>query len=189
MSWIELIAASLGILSVFLMTQEKPLAWPIGFIMVVMYVWIFYDSKLYSEMLLQVIYAVLQLYGWQQWLTGGAQKQGKAVSSLSLSGISQGLACGSLISLALGLVMSQFTNANLPWLDAALTGFSLVAQYWMAHKRVQCWLLWTVLDVIYIGMFSFAGLYLTAVLYAVFTGLAVFGWYQWRAHSVQSACK
>ena len=178
--WIELIAASLGALSVYLMTQQKPAAWPIGLAMVVLYIWIFYDARLYSEMLLQIIYVVLQIYGWRQWLHGGAQQQGRVVSSLTPIGVRQGLIIGARITLALGSSMSQDTDANLPWLDAALTGFSLVAQYWMAQKRLQCWLLWIVLDIIYVGMFISAQLYLTAVLYMVFTALAVYGWLQWR---------
>ena len=178
--WIELIAASLGALSVYLMTQQKPAAWPTGVLMVLLYIWIFYDARLYSEMLLQVIYVGLQLYGWWQWLRGGSQRQGRTVSSLSALGISQGLLAGATISLLLGVGMSHYTDANLPWLDAALPGFSLTAKYWMAHKRVQCWLLWIVLDVIYVGMFISAELYLTAILYMFFTALAVYGWLQWR---------
>ncbi len=71
---------------------------------------------------------------------------------------------------------------SMTWIEliAALTGFSLVAQYWMAQKRLQCWLLWIVLDTIYVGMFITAQLYLTAVLYMVFTALAVYGWLEWR---------
>ena len=91
MTWIELIAASLGALSVYLMTQQKPAAWPIGLLMVLLYIWIFYDARLYSEMLLQIIYVVLQIYGWWQWLRGGEQHQGRAVSRLNSLGISQGL--------------------------------------------------------------------------------------------------
>lgn len=180
MTWIELVAVCLGALSVYLMTQQKPAAWPIGLVMVLLYIWIFYDARLYSEMLLQIIYVVLQIYGWWQWLRGGDEQQGRAVSSLSITGISQGLLVGTSITLALGFVMSHYTSANLPWLDAALTGFSLVAQYWMAQKRLQCWLLWIVLDIIYVGMFITAELYLTAVLYMLFTALAVYGWLQWR---------
>ncbi len=186
MTWIELIAASLGALSVYLMTQQKPAAWPIGLLMVLLYIWIFYDARLYSEMLLQIIYVVLQIYGWWQWLRGGEQQQGRAVSSLNSLGISQGLLVGASITLALGFAMSQYTDANLPWLDAALTGFSLVAQYWMAQKRLQCWLLWIVLDSIYVGMFITAELYLTAILYVVFTALAVYGWLEWRASEAQT---
>ena len=178
--WVELIAASIGALSVYWMTQQKPAAWPTGLVMVLMYIWIFYDARLYSEMLLQMVYVVMQGYGWWQWLRGGKQQQGLVVSSLGTPGIGQGLLIGTCITLALGLTMSQYTDANLPWLDASLTGFSLVAQYWMAKKRLQCWLLWMVLDVIYVGMFVTAGLYLTAVLYLFFTALAVHGWREWR---------
>ena len=123
----------------------------------------------------------------QQWLRGGAKHQGRAVSSLSMAGVSQGLMIGASITLALGFAMSQYTNANLPWLDAALTGFSLVAQYWMAQKRLQCWLLWIVLDIIYVGMFISAELYLTAALYMVFTALAMYGWLEWRHNLRQIA--
>ncbi len=187
MTWIELIAASLGALSVYLMTQQKPAAWPIGLLMALLYIWIFYDARLYSEMLLQVIYVVLQVYGWWQWLRGGSKQQGRAVSSLNAIGISKSLVIGTSITLALGFAMSQYTNANLPWLDAALTGFSLVAQYWMAQKRLQCWLLWIVLDVIYVGMFVTAELYLTAILYVAFTALAIYGWREWRTSMEQTA--
>ena len=93
---------------------------------------------------------------------------------------------GASITLALGFAMSQYTDANLPWLDAALTGFSLVAQYWMAQKRLQCWLLWIVLDIIYVGMFITAELYLTAILYVAFTALAVYGWLEWRTSEAQT---
>ena len=185
--WIELVAASLGALSVYWMTQQKPAAWPTGLLMVLMYIWIFYDARLYSEMLLQMIYVGMQIYGWWQWLRGGRQQPGRVVSSLGTLGIRQGLLIGLCITLALGLTMSRYTDANLPWLDAALTGFSLIAQYWMAKKRLQCWLLWVVLDVIYVGMFITAGLYLTAVLYMFFTALAVYGWLEWRLNLRLSA--
>ncbi|MCY1449941.1 nicotinamide mononucleotide transporter PnuC [compost metagenome] len=91
-----------------------------------------------------------------------------------------GLGLGLLGSLALGAAMASWTDAAQPWLDAALTGFSLVAQLWMAQKRVQCWPLWIVLDVIFVGLFLYKALYLTAALYALFTLIAVQGWREWR---------
>ena len=73
MSVIELIAASLGVLAVWLTIRQNLWCWPIGLVMVLIYSWIFYDVKLYSDMLLQGIYAVLQLYGWWQWTRGGSR--------------------------------------------------------------------------------------------------------------------
>jgi nicotinamide mononucleotide transporter len=76
--------------------------------------------------------------------------------------------------------MSSFTDATQPWLDAALTGFSLVAQVWMAQKRVQCWPLWIAIDFIFVGLFVYEALYVTAGLYAMFLLLAIQGWREWH---------
>ena len=180
MFWIEAVAAILGVISVCMMTRQQPLAWPIGLAMVLLYIGVFYDARLYSEMLLQSVYALLPGYGWGRWLYGGRDKgQQLAVTALPAARVLRDLAVGLLITLILGGVMSQWTNANMPWLDAALTGFSLVGQYWMANKRIQCWPLWLVLDVVYVGMFVALGLHMTALLYLVFAGLAAYGWWQW----------
>ena len=181
MSGLELFAAALGVIAVWLTVKQNPWCWPIGLVMVVLYIWVFLEVKLYSDMLLQVIYAGLQVYGWWQWTRGGAQHQGRTVSHLPLPASLKGLSLGALGSLLLGAAMAHWTDAAQPWLDAALTGFSLVAQMWMAQKRVQCWPLWIAVDVIFVGLFLYKGLYLTAGLYALFTVIAVQGWREWRA--------
>ncbi|MCE1117943.1 MULTISPECIES: nicotinamide riboside transporter PnuC [Pseudomonas] len=180
MSGLELFAAALGVIAVWLTVRQNPWCWPIGLVMVVLYSWIFYEVKLYSDMLLQLVYAVLQLYGWWQWTRPERVEAARHVSSLTLAPLLKGLAVGLLASVLLGAGMANFTDAAQPWLDAALTGFSLVAQVWMAQKRLQCWALWVVLDVIFVGLFLYKGLYLTAALYALFTLIAVRGWLEWR---------
>ena len=129
MSLIELIAASLGVLAVWLTIRQNLWCWPIGLVMVLIYSWIFYDVKLYSDMLLQGIYAVLQLYGWWQWTRGGAQHSGRQISRLNLNNWCMSLALGVAGSLVLGYGMATYTDAAAPWLDASLTAFSLVARY------------------------------------------------------------
>jgi nicotinamide mononucleotide transporter len=181
MSEVELFAAVLGVIAVWLTVKQNPWCWPVGLVMVVIYIWIFFDVKLYSDMLLQILYAGLQVYGWLQWTRHGSDRPPRAVTALHSSSVLSGLAAGALVSLSLGAAMAHFTDAAQPWLDAALTGFSLVAQVWMAQKRVQCWPLWIVLDVIFVGLFIYKALFLTAALYALFTLLAVRGWREWRS--------
>lgn len=180
MSGLELFAAVLGVIAVWLTVKQNPWCWPIGLVMVLLYSWIFFEVKLYSDMLLQLVYALLQLYGWWQWTRPERVEDARQVSHLRATSMLAGLAAGLLASLALGAAMATWTDAAQPWLDAALTGFSLVAQVWMAQKRVQCWPLWAVLDVIFVGLFIYKGLYLTAALYALFTLIALRGWQQWR---------
>jgi len=181
MSGLELFAAALGVIAVWLTVKQNPWCWPIGLVMVLLYSWIFFTVKLYSDMLLQVIYAGLQLYGWWQWTRPGQTLQGRAVSRLGGRAVAISLAIGAFGSLLLGAAMAHWTDAAQPWLDAALTGFSLVAQVWMAQKRVQCWALWIALDVIFVGLFVYKELYLTAALYGLFAIIAVQGWREWRA--------
>lgn len=133
--WIENLAAALGVLSVWLMARQKPIAWPIGFFMVVLYAIVFFEAKLYSETLLQIIYAGLQAYGWWCWLRG-AKAQALPVTILAMPCVLRDLAVGALITLALGSFMHLHTDAQMPWLDATLTGLSLVANTgWPINAR------------------------------------------------------
>ncbi|WP_375738122.1 nicotinamide riboside transporter PnuC [Pseudomonas boanensis] len=187
MSPLELSAAALGVLAVWLTTRQNPWCWPIGLVMVLMYSWIFFEVKLYSDMLLQLVYAALQLYGWRQWTRSSAGQGGRQVSRLTSAQLGIGMLAGTAGSMALGYAMANWTDAAAPWMDAGLTAFSLVAQWWMAQKRVECWLLWIALDVLFVVLFLDKGLYLTAALYALFTLLAVQGWNAWRRDPVLAA--
>src|SRR3546814_11340710 len=88
-------------------------------------------------MLLQLVYAVLQLYGWYQWTRAGQHHEGRQITRLGAPSVLRGLVVGAAGSLMLGAAMAHWTDAAQPWLDAALTGFSIVAQWWMAQNRVQ----------------------------------------------------
>ena len=180
MSGLELIAAVLGVTAVWLTVKQNAWCWPIGLVMVLVYSWVFFEVKLYSDMLLQVIYAGLQLYGWWQWTRAGQNHRGRDVSRLGTQSLASGLALGAIGSLLLGAAMAHWTDAAQPWLDAALTAFSLVAQLWMAQKRLQCWPLWVVVDIIYVGQYLHQQLYFTAGFFAVLTLIAVRGWLEWR---------
>lgn len=180
MSGLELIAAALGVIAVWLTVKQNPWCWPIGLVMALLYSWVLYDVKLYSNMLLQVFYVGLQLYGWWQWTRPDDTRSARQITRLPLQPLLLSLAAGLLASVALGAAMAHWTDATQPHLDATLTGFSLVAQAWMAQKRVQCWVLWIVLDVVYVGQFLYNQLHFTALLYALFTVIAVQGLREWR---------
>jgi nicotinamide mononucleotide transporter len=180
MSALELCASLLGLIAVCLTVRQNPWCWPIGLVMVVMYAWIFFQGKLYSNMLLQCVYAILQLYGWWQWTRGNRLDESLRVSSLSLRCMALGLLGGLLGSLFLAYLMVHYTDAQAPWQDAALCAFSLLAQLWMAKKRVQCWPLWVIIDLLFVILFLDQGLQLTALLYLLFAAMACHGWVVWQ---------
>ena len=184
MSPLELIAAVVGAVSVYLSVRQNIWSWPTAIVNVVLYTLVFYDAKLYADMGLQVIYAVLSIYGWYEWLHGGENKTELHVSRTGprLAGIL------SIIGLAgagiLGVVLRGATDAALPFMDSFLSSTSLVAQWMMTKKKLENWLVWIAVDVLYVGMFIFKHLYLTAGLYAVFLVLAIRGYIDWRRSMV-----
>lgn len=181
MTPIELLASGLGIVAVWLTVRQNPLCWPIGLVMVLLYAVFFFDARLYSLVLLHGVFATMQVYGWWQWRLGVDESGRRPVSNTSRTEILTGLSVALALGLLLGLLMATFTEAIYPWPDALLTTFSLLAQLWMALKRWQCWLLWIVIDVLYVVFFAFQDYWLTAGLYGVFTALALLGLREWHA--------
>jgi nicotinamide mononucleotide transporter len=176
----EILAVLFGIISVYLSTRENIWSWPTALINVGLYFVVFYEAKLYADMGLQVVYFALSLYGWYEWLYGGENRTELHVSRTSRTLGVRLIVIGVVCAATLGTVLARFTDAALPYLDSATTSTSLVAQWMMTRKILENWAVWAVVDVVYVGMFIFKKLYLTAGLYSVFFVLAVMGYVQWK---------
>jgi len=176
----EVLAVITGIISVYLSTRENIWSWPTALVNVALYFVVFLEAKLYADMGLQAVYFALSLYGWYEWLYGGENRTELRVSrtprALGIRLAIIGVACAAV----LGTLLARFTDAALPYIDSATTSTSLVAQWMMTRKILENWSVWVAVDVVYIAMFIFKRLYLTAGLYAVFLVLAVMGYVQWK---------
>ncbi|BBP83159.1 MULTISPECIES: nicotinamide riboside transporter PnuC [unclassified Pseudomonas] len=180
MSSLEIVAVIVNILGVWLTAQRIRWCWPVSVVAVLLYAWIFFGVKLYSDMLLQLVFAVLQGYGWWRWSSGQSVGGKVRVERLPLREAVLSLLAGLLGAVLLGSLMHLFTDAAVPWVDALLTAFSLVASFWAARKYLASWGLWIILDVAYVGLFLYKDLQLTAALYAGFVVLAGYGLHAWR---------
>src|SRR5918993_375562 len=176
---LEGIAAAFGVLSVYLSTRQHIWSWPTAIVNVALYSIVFYNGRLYGQMGLQAIYLVLSIYGWYQWLHGGAEKTELRVSRASPRLLATLAATNLVVWVVLAAALRR-TDAALPWLDALLTTTSLVAQWMMTRKILQNWILWIAVDIVYVPMFISQRLYATALLYAAFLVLAVMGFVDWR---------
>ena len=180
MSSLELVAALFGAVSVYLSVRQNIWSWPTAIVNVGLYALVFFEAKLYADMGLQVVYAVLSVYGWYEWLYGGENRTTLRVTRT-------GARVGALLALIaltgaalLGVALRGATDATLPFMDSFLSSTSLVAQWMMTRKKLENWLVWIGVDVLYVGMFIYKHLYITAALYTVFLALAVRGFVDWR---------
>jgi len=177
---LEFVAVVITLIAVYLTTRQVIWCWPLGMISVTLYALVFYQAKLYADMGLQALYFALAIYGWWAWLHGG-EDHGELEVSLSSNRMRAVLALiGVVFGVVLGQTLNSFTDASLPFMDSILTSFSIVAQWMQTRKLLEAWLVWLAVDVFYVGMFLYKGLYPTAGLYAIFLYLAVLGFVEWR---------
>ena len=141
---------------------------------------VFLDARLYGAMALQGVYMVLMVYGWYEWRHGGEEGGRLAVSRTPTRWrLSLGFA-GTVFAVALGLFLKYRTDAALPFWDAGTTSFSLVAQFMTTRKWIENWLVWIVVDAVYVGMLVSQQLHLMAALYVAYLVLAVMGLVKWQ---------
>ena len=187
MSTFEIVAAAFGIVSVFLSTRQNIWSWPTSLVNVTMYAIYFFDQKLYALMALQAFFGVISLYGWYEWLFGGQAKSELKVTRIPVPQAAV-LTLGGVVSmLGIWLLLSHHTADPDPAMDAGFFAASLVGQYMMARKYVECWPLWILINCVSVPFFYSKHAYPTMVQYGVFLGLAIMGWRQWKASLVASS--
>jgi nicotinamide mononucleotide transporter len=179
MSIEEIIGVAFSLWAVYLTVRRNIWCWPLGIIGVVASAIVFYKSKLYSDMWLQVFFIVTGFQGWYYWLHGGRDRAELPITRLTKQQIAL-LIPGTAVAVALvGAFFSRFTDAHLPYWDATASGMSVVAQILLMRKKLENWHLWIIVDVLYVYIYYRKELYLFTGLYAVFIVLAVGGLMAW----------
>ncbi|GAA3230759.1 nicotinamide riboside transporter PnuC [Actinocorallia longicatena] len=180
-SWGEVLGFTTGALCVWLVVRQHLWNWPIGILNVILLGLIFLDSGLYADASLQVVYVVLNAYGWWAWVYGGEGRTAEVVrrtSRVEWGWIAAGLAGSTAV---MYLVLTTWTESTVPFWDAVTTAISLAATYGQCRKLAESWWLWILADLVYIPLYAHKELYLTSALYLVFLALCVAGLRAWRA--------
>ena len=183
MSAAEIIASLTGLVNVWLTVKNSIWNWIWGIISVALFGCVFFQSRLYSNAGLQILYFLpMQFYGWWMWAQGGPKKSDDLpITLLSPRSRAAWSAVTLGLSVALGSLMSRYTHAALPYWDAAVTAMSIVGQYLLARKVFENWVLWLAVDLISVFyLFPKQQLNVTTGLYMVFLVLAIMGMVEWR---------
>ncbi len=185
-SWLQLIAVLLAFALIVCNIVELHWGWPLAAISSVLYFFLFWSQRLYGDALLQVLFVVLALWGWSVWLRG---VEGVPLPVTRMPARQRfTLAClGCLLWLSTGTVLLNFTDTDVPWWDAFPTAFSLVGQYLLAHKRLENWAVWIIVNIVAAGLFAWKGLWLTTLLYLAFIALSGVGWHTWARNTQKEA--
>lgn len=181
-NWIELTGAILGFIYIFLEIKENRIMWPVGLLTSVFYVYVFYVAKFYADMSLQFYYIFISIYGWHIWINGG-KKQNKEklpvsrldkVLAFKLSGIFI------IVFAIISFILVNYTDSPLPYWDSFTTAGSIIATWMLAHKIIEQWWVWIVVNFVSAGLYIYKDLYATTGLFVVYGILCFWGMSEWR---------
>lgn len=181
-NYIELFAALTGFVYIYFSINEKIWLWPWGIATSSFLVVVFFTSKFYADMGLQVYYVVISIYGWAHWARKGKlfEEKNLPVIKLNFALSLRLLLISILIFITIAFILIRFTDSPIPWWDSFTTSLSIVATWMLARKYIEQWLIWILVDMVSTGLYIYRELYITAILMTVYGILAIVGYRVWK---------
>lgn len=211
LSWIEAVGTLSGLLCIWLASKEKVINYFFGIINVLLFAVIFYQIQLYSSLLLQIFFLLANLYGWYAWTRQTAAQQtelqirwlGTRARAVWLAAAAVAIVImtlfidalfGQFARLAVSLLNQFGLKAQLPVLqpdaypfwDACMTILSVIAMIFMTRKWVENWILWVVINVISVAIFTLQGVYAMSIEYLILTLIAINGVRLWSSKASEN---
>lgn len=179
MQTIEIIGAVIGLLYLYLEYKANKWLWPVGVLMPIVYIWIFYQSKFYADMGINVYYFFASIYGWIRWNRYSSKEEELPITRTPRRLILPLTLIGTVLFAAIAFVLIRFTDSPVPYGDSFTTAVSIIAMWMLAHKHAEQWLLWVAVNVVSCGLYVWKGLYPTSILFAIYSVISVFGYFKW----------
>lgn len=180
---IELAGALLGLLYIFFSIRQNIFTWPTGLLTSLLYIAVFYRAGFYADMGLQLYYAFISVYGWYYWIRGKSNNTEALSARVKKTSLKLFLIISAVTILIYGvllLVLLNFTDSTVPYMDSLTTAFSITATWMLARKYLEHWLIWIFVDLLSAGLYIYKELWPTVVLFLVYTVMAVIGYYEWK---------
>lgn len=192
MSYLEFFGTLAGGIAVWLAARANIWSWPIGLVNVTLFFFLFYQVQLYPDMFLQVFFFITNILGWWRWANPKPFEENtkrelkisfmpvRQTLILSAIGLAGTFIMGSLASNLHELIPAVFSQPSaFPYLDSFVTVMSIVATFLMVQKKVECWIIWILVDAVATSLYFAKGIKFVGVEYLAFCFLAAFGLWRW----------
>ena len=173
-SVLEFIAAVTSFVGVYLGTTGKRITWPWWALSSALYGVFFYQVDLFASAVLQIVFIIAAVYGWKDWAPTGAVPGRVSTRNRGIIAIAVVFSVAALTPVLSGI------GAAATWTDAFLLIGSLTAQIMMVYEKYESWIVWLIVDLAGTIQYALLGYWFTAVLYSMFTVIAVIGWKRWN---------
>ncbi len=188
---LEIVGFVVGVIYLWLEYRASIYLWIASIVMPTIYLVVYYDAGLYADTVINIYYLIIALYGWAAWKWGFSfrrkeqnqpheQPQELKISHMTARGWIAMAALYVVMQLAITAALIYLTDSDVAWFNGLTSALSIVGMYMLARKYVEQWWVWLVVDILSAGLYLYKGLYFTAVLYAAYAVIAVFGYMKWK---------
>ncbi len=183
---LEILGTVVGLVYLWLEYRASIYLWVAGVVMPAIYIFVYYEAGLYADFGINIYYLLVAIYGWVAWKTGfsftGRKEQNGElpITHTPRRAWAAALAYFLVAQFSIAWILVNHTDSTVPWADSFTTALSIVGMWMLARKYIEQWWVWCVVDVACSALYIYKGLYFTAVLYAVYAIIAIFGYYKWK---------
>jgi len=182
LSPLEIAANAVVTVSIWLAARNHAATWPTGIVGCALFSVVFLHNQLYADATLQLFFISTSVIGWWQWFHPALPNtEGqRPITQAKRETLIWMVIAGIVVASAYGWLLHRFTNAFMPYMDAAVLALSVIAQCLQMQRKIETWPFWLGVNTLSVGLFAYRGLTLTAILYAAYWVNAWYGWWRWR---------
>ncbi len=180
MQTIEIVGAVIGLIYLYLEYTANKWLWLFGVLMPVVYIWIFFQSKFYADMGINIYYLFASIYGWIKWNQGKNSGTEIPITHVPARRILPLTLIGMAFFAVIAFILIRFTDSPVPYGDSLTTALSILGMWMLAQKYIEQWGIWFVVNVVSCGLYVWKGLYPTAGLFFIYSVISVFGYFKWK---------
>ena len=178
--YLEILGVIVGAAYLYLEYKASISLWIASVIMPAIYLVVFYGAGLYADTAINIYYLVIAIYGWFAWRYGSKERKELPISHISPRQIVAMVGLYAVMQVAISLALLHLTDSDVPWFNGLTSALSIVGMWMLARKWIEQWIVWIVVDILSAGLYCHKGLYLTAILYAIYAIIAIFGYRKWK---------
>ena len=181
---LEFLAFSFGIISVIYAKKENILVYPTGIICTVITVYILFKAQYLGDMMMNVYYSIMSIYGWWNWSRKDKDKYLIKISRFSKNDLGLTISLFVLtICITYSVYLFSLNEIGIPnYIDVFTSGLFFTAMWLMANKKLESWIFWIIADIITVPLYAYRGLGMLSLQYIIFTILAIQGYIEWKKH-------
>ena len=183
---LEILGTVVGLVYLWLEYRASIYLWVAGVVMPAIYIFVYYEAGLYADFGINIYYLLVAIYGWVAWKTGfsfigrNVQNGELPITRAPRRAWAVALVSFLVAQFSIAWILVNHTDSTVPWADSFTTALSIVGMWMLARKYIEQWWVWCVVDVACSALYIYKELYFTAVLYAVYAIIAIFGYYKWK---------